>query len=119
MEFKQSSTADELYSQPLQTLTRVLNELCNCKSPSCRLRVSGVKYDLVCRLMEYKTKRTLKLPHHFMEMGDHQVIKGLLEIQMPISGPALDRRERLYRAKHKVWLRIRDSKQNPETTETL
>ena len=67
--------------------------------------------------MEYKTKRTLKLSRQFMEIGDHQVIKGLLEIQMPISGPALDRRERLYRAKNKLWLRIKDSKQNSETTE--
>ena len=113
----QSSTADEFYCHPLQTLTRVLKELCNCKSPSCRLSVLGVKYDLVCRLMEYKTKRTLKLPCQFMEMGDHQVIKGLLEIQMPISGPALDRRERLYRGKDKLWLRIKDFKQNSETTE--
>ena len=77
---------EEVYKQPVETLVRVLKQFCDCKSKTCTLRSTRVKYDLVCRIMEHARNMKIMITKDVEKMSADELKSGLRQKNLPISG---------------------------------
>ncbi|KAL9963578.1 hypothetical protein ACROYT_G027101 [Oculina patagonica] len=98
-------SSDKLHGEKTRRLTETLREICNCSDPDCQWRVTGVKYDLVSRIMEYANKEKITVGKEIQRMERSALERELRDLHgLPTSGAVLDVRERLARARKKKWL---------------
>ena len=98
-----NSTTDEVAQQATETLMRVMNELCNCGEDSCHLRTTGVKYDLVSRIVEHLRRMKLYVPKDIQLLSRDDLKMELKRLFYPTGGSLMDLQERLTRARLKLW----------------
>ena len=111
-------SADQLYSEKISKLTETLREICSCRYEECPWRVTGVKYDLVCRIMEYSCKCHVTVEKGIEMMNRTAVEKELKDLHsLPTSGSMRDLKERLTRARQEKWLPVKPA-QNSHNTNT-
>ena len=101
----QRISSDKLHGEKTRRLTETLREICNCSDPDCQWRVTGVKYDLVSRIMEHADKEKITVGKEIQRMDRSALERELRDLHgLPTSGALLDVRERLARAREKKWL---------------
>ena len=111
-------SADQLYSEKISKLTETLREICSCRYEECPWRVTGVKYDLVCRIMEYSCKCHVTVEKGIEMMNRTAVEKELRDLHsLPTSGSMRDLKERLTKARQEKWLPAKPA-QNSHNTNT-
>lgn len=101
----QQMSPDKLYCENTARLTETLREICNCSDVECPWRVTGVKYDLVSRIMEHAHKTSIIVDKEILKLERICVEKELRNVHsLPTSGTLQDIKERLARAREKKWL---------------
>ena len=101
----QQMSPDDLYCEKTPRLTETLREICNCSDAECPWRVTGVKYDLVSRIMEHAHDTPVIVDKEVQKLDRVCVEKELKNVHsLPTSGTLQDIKERLARARLKKWL---------------
>ena len=115
---KHKISSHELYGEKTTRLTETLRNICNCTDPTCQWRVTGVKYDIVSRLMEHADKAKISVGKEIQTMDRSALEKELREVHgLPTSGAILDVKERLARAREKKWLPPQQSHSTKEKSQ--
>lgn len=110
---------DKLHSERIPRLTETLREICSCCNVVCPWRVTGVKYDLVSRIMEHSTKCQVIVGREIEKMNRVSVEKELRDVHsLPTSGSTKDVKERLARAREKKWLPPKPSQEAQSTAQS-
>ncbi|CAH3187783.1 unnamed protein product [Porites lobata] len=73
---------DKLHSERIPRLTETLREICSCCNVVCPWRVTGVKYDLVSRIMEHSTKCQVIVGREIEKMNRVSVEKELRDVPL-------------------------------------
>lgn len=101
----QQMSPDNLYCEKTPRLTETLREICNCSDLERPWRVTGVKYDLVSRIMEHAHDTPIIVDKEIQKLDRVCVEKELKNTHsLPTSGTLQDIKERLARARLKKWL---------------
>lgn len=98
-------SSDQLHSERVPRLTETLRKICSCSDGSCPWRVTGVKYDLVSRIMEHSSNSLIVVGQEIAKMKRDCVEAELRNVHcLPTTGTIKDLKERLARAREKRWL---------------
>jgi len=112
-------SSDKLHNERIPRLTETLREICSCCDELCPWRVTGVKYDLVSRIMEHSTKSQVIVGRDIEKMNRGTMEKELRDVHsLPTSGSAKDLKERLARASEKKWLPPKPSQEVEKTAQS-
>ena len=91
-----------LYCKKTPRLTETLCEICNCSDLKCPRRVTGVKYDLVSRIMEHAHDTPIIVDKEIQKLERVCVEKELKNIHpLPTNGTLQDIKEQLATARLK------------------
>lgn len=102
---------DKLHNETVTRLTETLREICNCGEEGCPWRTTGVKYDLVSRIMEHSNECHIVVGKEIQTMARRAVENELRDLySLPTSGTIKDLKERLARAQRQKWLSPNPSK---------
>ena len=102
---------DKLHNETVTRLTETLREICNCGEEGCPWRTTGVKYDLVSRIMEHSNECHIVVGKEIEIMARRAVENELRDRHLlPTSGTIRDLKERLARAQQLKWLPPNPSK---------
>lgn len=114
-------SSDKLHNETVTRLTETLREICSCGDEGCPWRTTGVKYDLVSRIMEHSNECHIIVCKEIETMGRCAVENELRDVHsLPTSGTIKDLKERLARAQQKRWLPSKPGKRKDaqETTKS-
>lgn len=110
---------DKLHKETVTRLTETLREICNCGEEGCPWRTTGVKYDLVSRIMEHSNECHIVVSKEIETMARRAVENELRDRHLlPTSRTIKDLKERLARAQQLKWLppNVSKGKDSQDTT---
>ena len=108
------SLRDELSPDKLhnETVTRLTETLTDCGEEGCPWRTTGVKYDLLSRIMEHSSECHVVVGKEIETMDRRAVAENELRDlhSLPTSGTIKNLKERLARAQQQKWLPSKPNK---------
>ena len=86
---------NKLHNETVTRLTETLREICNCGEEGCPWRTTGVKYDLVSRIMEHSNECHIVVGEEIQTMARCAVENELRDLRSLLTGGTIkDLKER-------------------------